>query len=340
MMKFLVVVMVVIGVVRADEVGAAATLTNHNEASHRALCDFLKVAVDKWEHVKTRGPTDPLKKALKDTIFGYGSGEEDVEVLKSKLPSDYDEVGSGLLSDRSLWCGQPRDEDRVQQRRWPGHSGPHDLVCLCTAGENGWPVNSTSDTGSTLCGHNKDALEAGEKWWSGTKNMKKKDAIQKTWEVTVNQCLSGYSQGTDLVSALQKFKDKIKKTIFDDETRYILGEGGTGWSPCNGNAQVCVTYYPNRTSTNTWWSDLEKAFVQDEKIEKQRAEEEKRKQQQEAAKKDKNKTEDIKSTTPTTNQTEQNKTATLHETMRKLNLTSGTPIIPPSSWLLRAVFLI
>ncbi|CCD15229.1 unnamed protein product, partial [Trypanosoma congolense IL3000] len=230
MMKILIVVMVIIGVVRADEVGAAVTLTNHNELSHRALCDFLKVAVDKWKDVKTRDPADPLKKALKDTIFGYGSGDDDVEALKSKLPRDYDEVGSGLLSERSLWCGQQLDEDRVQQRRWPGHSGPHDLVCLCTAGENGWPVNSTSDTGSTLCGHNKDALEAGEKWWSGTNNTQKKDAIQKTWDVTVNQCLSGYSQETDLAAALQKFKDKIKKTTFEHETRYILGEGGPGWA--------------------------------------------------------------------------------------------------------------
>ncbi|CCD17359.1 Variant surface glycoprotein [Trypanosoma congolense IL3000] len=335
-MFWMIFMVVVMGLVNGDKV-----VTDHNEHEHASLCDFLKVTVRKWEHIRERSPEDPLRKALKQTIFGYGSLEEELDTLKRTLPGDYNKVGESGSS-RTLWCGQRRQgEHQDSYPRWPGHSGPHDLVCLCTAGENGWPVNSTSDTGSTLCGHNKDALEAGEKWWSGTNNTQKKDAIQKTWDVTVNQCLSGYSQETDLAAALHKFKDKIKKTTFDDETRYILGEGGTGWSPCNGNGQVCVTYYPNSTDTHTWWSDLEKALVQDEKIQKQRAEAERRKNRDEEKNLDSPKAEASISGPTTTNQTEKNnQESNLTDKLRKLNLTSGTPIIPPSSWLLRAVFLI
>ncbi|CCD15731.1 Variant surface glycoprotein [Trypanosoma congolense IL3000] len=337
-----------VGAVAGAEDGGSVVPKDHNKDAHNALCNLMKAAVTKWgDGGKTLSP--PLKKALGRTLFGKDDGGT-VDTLKGKLPDDYEGVVKQTDS-RNFACGQPRNDQagygNLHQVRWSGHSAPHDMVCLCTAGSYGWPINGTGPS-TTLCGKDKGALKADNKkgWDSANQGEDEqgKEQINATWVEVVTQCLQG-GKGGDLKQALNTFTESLVHKSGDEvhKNRKQLGEGTpNNYTGCSGSPKlgVCVMYYPDDKHATPWWIELPNALKEDEQLQKQRQEEEKRKQQEEAAKKDTNKTEDIKSTTPTTNQTEQNKTATLHETIRKLNLTSGTPISRPTSWLLSALLLI
>ncbi|CCD14543.1 Variant surface glycoprotein [Trypanosoma congolense IL3000] len=315
---------------------------DHNKEAHHRLCRVLQEAVGKWG----KGGTDlsePLKEALKQTIFGYNSGETDVKRLGEELPNDYNDLERPLLSLRSLWCGQPRSEI---QRRWPGHSAPHDLVCLCTAGKTGWPINETSH-GATLCGKDSDSLgSSGNNGWDSSGKGKVKDQIEKTWEKVVKDCLQSVGQGNRLRETLDTFIAELNRTTsegYGDLSR--LGDGSFhSYHGCDGTPQlgVCALYYRDYKDTIPWWLQLENALEEDKKIQEKKKleEEEKQRKQQEKANKQKEpRAEPVKSTQPITQDTAKNESDTLSEKLRKLNLTSGTPICPPSSWLLSAVFL-
>ncbi|CCD13420.1 unnamed protein product [Trypanosoma congolense IL3000] len=350
MMNYWMVVMVFIGV-SAQESGADGK--DHNGEEHTKLCAVLKEAVGMWGEGR-QSLSESLKMALHRTIFGNESGG-DLAKLKEKVPADYDILASPD-AERGFLCGEPVDEHLHKQRGrpWSGHSAPHDLVCLCTLGKDGWPLNESNNGIDKLCGRLKDSLGGENEGWSGVHtewiessetlvhHAKGETQIKATWFNVTKPCLEGNRKGENLKEALKTFVDSLKPMPSTGKRNGAqLGEGNPNEDhACTGSRKygVCVMYYPNDKDTKTWWVDLQKALIEDEKIQKERDEEAKRKQE-EAAKKDTNKTEDLKSTNPTTNQTEQNKTATLHETMRKFNLTSGTHISMPSSWLLRAVFL-
>ncbi|CCD17298.1 Variant surface glycoprotein [Trypanosoma congolense IL3000] len=341
MIKFWIIVcFLVLGVCAQDSV------TNHNGAQHEALCDLLKIAAHKWEKAReTLSP--PLKKALARTLFGKEDGE--LGELKD-LPGDYSTAG-GL---RDLWCGQPRHEQRYydneHQVRWSGHSAPHDMVCLCTAGKDGWPINGTGKT-ERLCGKSSSDLKAeeGDKGWDSDTQEKEehgKTQIKATWENVTSDCLLGVVKGERLREALKDFTDKlVLKPIEGQESRKQLGEGNPGVShACTGSKTygVCVMYYPKLTP-KTWWVELENAIQEDEKIQEQkkREEEEKLREQEDAEKQDARKTETLKSTLTTTNQTDQqHRNDNFTEKLRKFNLTGSSSIILPPSWLLSFAILI
>ncbi|CCD12582.1 Variant surface glycoprotein [Trypanosoma congolense IL3000] len=342
-LKCLILVVMCLVVSNADE----NKKKDHNHDAHNALCDLMKAAVGKWGEGGA-GLSDPLKKALGKTLFGKESGWETVETLKT-VPKDYSTAG-GL---REYMCGQPSHEkaffDNPHQVRWSGHSSPHDMVCLCTAGSHGWPVNESSQK-DTLCGKYGSILKATKgKGWDSENEEKGAEhggeQIEATWKEIVKQCLDeDGKKGENLKEALNKFINALVEKPGDPAhpTRTQLGEGTpNNYTGCTGSSTrgVCVMYYPKDKHATPWWLVLDEALKEDEQIQKQRAEEEKRKQQQEAAKKDTNKTEDLKSTTPITNQTEQNKKENITDKLRRLNPTSGTPISRPSSWLLSVVFL-
>ncbi|CCD14707.1 Variant surface glycoprotein [Trypanosoma congolense IL3000] len=319
----------------AQESGEPTGKTDHNKEEHERLCGVLKAAVGKWG-TSGEGLSDPLKKALGRTIFGNEEGGVLGE-LKS-LPDDYTKGGAI----RGNFCGQPYSEPGFfsAPHRWSGHSAPHDRVCLCTAGDKRWPVNIT---GTTLCGKDKEVLGAsGDHGWSG--KIAGKEQIEKTWGSVVHNCLLGGGLGTNLKEVLGKFTNTLehRKNKWY-ENRYLLGDNGSDDYACDGtpNSGICVVYY-NTTDSKTWWSDLEKALVLDAEAEKQKkkAEEAERKTRDEAAKEDTLPPALTSSGQLTTNKTEQNKTATLQESIRRLNLTSGTPISQPSSWLLSVAILI
>ncbi|CCD11728.1 unnamed protein product [Trypanosoma congolense IL3000] len=147
-MMFWIVVMVVTGV-SAQESGA--NVKDHNREVHDRLCAVLKAAV--WKCVNGgEGLLEPLRNALRRTIFGNESGWNP-EDLKRSLPKDYDEVLTGGGS-RSAWCGG-RDS---------GHSAPHGLLCLCKTGNNGFPLNGGTGK-EKLCWQVKDALGGGAVGW-------------------------------------------------------------------------------------------------------------------------------------------------------------------------------
>ncbi|CCD13256.1 Variant surface glycoprotein [Trypanosoma congolense IL3000] len=345
MFKFLIVVVMCL-VVRAED----EKKKDHNQEAHKALCDFLKVAVNKWgDRGQTLSP--PLKKALGKTLFGGGEG--DIQVLKEKLPGDYKDVEKDSGT-RSAWCGQPHhdgDTNHQNLRRWSGHSAPHDMVCLCTVGENGWPVNNsgTSTDNDKLCGADRKALGADDgKGW-GYSVHEGNAHVTATWENVIVPCLNGEAGG-DLKQALNEFLGKLqhKPDVPANPSRYILGENNvtkSDYTACTGSPKygVCVAYF-NATTRNPkpWWTDLQKAIPEEEKFqeEKRREKEEKIKLQQQSEKKDSQKQENLTSAPPNTNQTEPNNKDNLADKLRRFNFTSGTPISMPSSWLLSAVLLI
>ncbi|CCD16426.1 Variant surface glycoprotein [Trypanosoma congolense IL3000] len=340
MMKYLLVLVIVMVVsVKAEEM-------DHNKDTHKALCRVLREVVGAYQ---SGSGSEALKKALKKTIFGNETGG-DLETLKG-LPSDYDDVLQDVDS-RSFACGQPRNHweeyKSVYQPRWSGHSAPHDLVCLCTVGHKGWPLNGTTPEKEKekLCGKSEAALGGNKEGWDSIEHDKGKDQIKATWENVTSECLQGVGKGETLKDALKGFTEKlVPQPIKGQESRKQLGEGKPDEIyACTGSKTygVCVMYYPIFTA-HTWWVDLQKAIQEDEKIQEQKKrdeEKEKRREQEDAENKNSAQEEALKSTSTTTNQTAAPNKDTLHEKLRKLNMTSGTPIIPPPSWLLRVALLI
>ncbi|CCD15852.1 Variant surface glycoprotein [Trypanosoma congolense IL3000] len=320
--------------------------TDHNHDAHNALCDLLSVSVKKWGEVKDRKHDDPLRKALKQTIFGNES-ERDMAAFRSKLPDAYNDKESNS-GDRSMWCGQPFEDSHeisnANQPRWSGHSATHDLVCLCTAGENGWPINGSD----TLCGKGKDDLGGGSEGW-GNKNRKAETQLKATWFNVTSECLqSDEKRGENLKDALDKFLRRLKHEPEEvNKNRYQLGEGTPGsYTACTGSFPygVCVMYYNGtivKKEHMPWWVDLQNALPEEEKFqEEKRRAEERRRQKEGEQRTDEPHTEALKSGHPTTEENEQHKTNNFTDKLRKLNLTSGTSISQPSSWLLRAILLI
>ncbi|CCD15299.1 Variant surface glycoprotein [Trypanosoma congolense IL3000] len=356
-MRMVKIWMAVLVFVRVGSTDGAGEKKEYNKEEHRALCDFLKIALGTWGD-QGSGLSEPLKAALKTTIFGFGSREESIEKLKS-FPADYLEAVKSPGS-RATWCGGPYhggEDNGHSLNRWSGHSAPHDLVCLCTAGNYGWPVNETSPD-NTLCGRSKEDLmgNKNEGWgslgavWDPNLNDlvihdKGEAQIQATWSNVVTECLKGET-GKDLKQALKTFIGKLNRTLEGkDRYMYRLGEGSyskINHDACTGSSTygVCVGYFPNRTNTKTWWKDLQNAFDVEEQQKRRAEEDATRRQQEHPAQKDEPQTAALTSARQTTNQTEQQRNDKLHEAIRKYNLTSGTPISQPTSWLLSATILI
>ncbi|CCD14182.1 Variant surface glycoprotein [Trypanosoma congolense IL3000] len=336
-----------------------ARKTDHNLEEYNALCNLLKIAVHEWKELKSRGNEGPLKKALGRTIFGDDSGG-DLEGVKSKaFPQVYNGLKESSLS-RLLWCGGPYDEDSRKnwkhQPRWPGHSVPHDLVCLCTTGGHGWPFNNPAgDTvKNSLCGKPKEALEASENqgWGTGIQSHKGEKQIKATWSSITEDCLKDAGQEGNLKDALEKFIAKLNCTGASNHgKRCKLGEGDFVTYPCNGNEKVCVMYH-NSTDTmehKPWWVDLKN--VLDTAEQQKKNEEEGRKQENEQKKQ---KAQNHEKSQPTqgprtavlttapqgSQEAEQDDTQNIPSPLATIEEESGTLITPTCTWFLGALFLI
>ncbi|CCD15235.1 Variant surface glycoprotein [Trypanosoma congolense IL3000] len=337
MMKFwTVVIVIVVGV------AASAVEKNHNGAQHKALCDLMKAAVGRWGE-GGKNLSESMSKALNRTIFG-NEGGGDITELRKQLPNFYDEVLKGNAARRTA-CG-------VQES---GQSAPYDMVCLCTKGHNGWPLNESGI--ETLCGKPKTALGGGdegwsdEDWsddeWSDKDRKKRQKELSATWSNVVSPCLEG-DIGKDLKKSLETFKEQlVNKSDKFVPDMYQLGKGEPeSYSACTGTRKtgVCVMYYngTQKIDQRPWWEDLEKAIPQEETFqeEKKKREEEERRKKEEAEQ-DIPQTAAQTSAPPTTNQTDQqHRNANFTTHFHRLNMTSGTLIIPPCPWLLSVPFLI
>ncbi|CCD16556.1 Variant surface glycoprotein [Trypanosoma congolense IL3000] len=318
---------------------------DHNRAQYNVLCDLLKVAVGRWGNAG-ESLSPPLREALERTLFGSAGGGT-VETLKKELPEDYKEA-EGKTSSRTAWCGKPREKDGhydIKQVRFPGHSATHDLVCLCTAGDHGWPINSGSEK---LCGKGPNELGVESKKQGWGIQGQGKDQIQATWTNVTSECLKGDGAGANLQKALEVFRNTLTLEPDSDKNgkRYLLGEGKFSDYPCSGNNQVCVMYY-NTTSNakhKPWWKDLEEAINIDEQMQKTRKEE-KRKQKEIPEKKEtKNQEKSQPTQEPRTaaltsapqgsQDAEQENPENISNPIATLEETSGTFIIPPCTWFL------
>ncbi|CCD16185.1 Variant surface glycoprotein [Trypanosoma congolense IL3000] len=324
---------------------------DHNKDAHKALCDVLKAAVNKWGD---GGATlaQPLKNALKLTLFGYGKSEENWDKLKGQVPEEYHKV------DRSLLCGQPYFEGiRQSQPRWTGYSALHDLVCLCTLGDKGWPLNESSTGKEKLCGQPQETFGGSNRnGWRGSGTGK--EQITATWTKATSECMEG--RGKNLKEALKDFMRILvhQPGVGDGNTnKDLLGEGDFNSYPCSGNKKVCVMYYRSADNTNTkypmpWWTELNAAIETNEaEKQKNKKEEEKRKieeaqnnqkaQNQQASQPQQTpRVATVKSTIHEKQEDEQDNPENISSPIATIDETSGTLIIPPSSWLLSALLFI
>ncbi|CCD17375.1 Variant surface glycoprotein [Trypanosoma congolense IL3000] len=237
--------------------GRTTTSHNHNGEHYGTLCDILAAAVQKWK--STNNPT--AKKALSQAIFGHPNGKGDPSKLD--LPSTHLKPGN-----RKNWCGECMYND---QESYPGKSIPHDLLCMCTVGENGYPFIQYSEVrqlcgkGAKELGCDKDAGNAErchsddnkhgwtESNWDGQANKH----LNATWHAIVKACLRGKPK-SDV--------DKARKTLQKlDVGEYSTPSWAWGHSGCaGGNSDVCVGYgswclehpkeYPQ------WWKTLYEAL--------------------------------------------------------------------------------
>ncbi|CCD15304.1 Variant surface glycoprotein [Trypanosoma congolense IL3000] len=348
-MKVVLLLMMVIGIC-----SSSGSEKNHNGAEHQALCDVLKVAVGKWE--KRNDLSETLRKALKHTIFG-SNGDEDLEGLRHALPKVYDDVLKQPGS-RSFACGIVHNDKgaygSINQVRWSGYSVPHDLVCLCTTGDGGWPLNDSS-VATTLCGKkNELGGDSEREGWSGQQTGEKQ--MESTWKAVINECLKEDETGKSLQKAMDVFTKTFKLNHNGDEhgNRYLLGEDGSGSYPCGGKKQVCVMYY-NETKTTQhkpWWVGLKNEINKEEYKKQQKKHEDEvkhkkeRQNQHHLQEKDKSpnnvapRTAALTSSNPEKQEAEQDNTKNISTPIATTEETSGTLLIQPCSWLLSALLLI
>ncbi|CCD16818.1 Variant surface glycoprotein [Trypanosoma congolense IL3000] len=337
-------------------IGVNGDMDDHNKDAHRRLCDVLRASVYKWEDVKKRDDDDPLRKALGRTLFG-NDGRMDLESIRT-----FSAVYRGD-EDRDLFCGQRHaGYNKEKQLRWPGYSGPHDLLCLCTPGENGWPLKSSNDdrAKNKLCGQEKGTSASENEGWSKNKENKKGEKQMKaTWDGVVQECLKDDGHKRNLQDALKVFTEKLEHKSGDvtNPDRYQLGEGTpNNWLACTGKPPygVCVLYY-NSTKQNEdmpWWKDLEDAIKIEQARQEQKKLEDKKQKQEETEKKKKGKNQKqsqlpqetranaLKSTKTATEEAEQDNTQNISTPIATTEETSGTLITTPCSWLLSALLLI
>ncbi|CCD15342.1 Variant surface glycoprotein [Trypanosoma congolense IL3000] len=320
---------------------------DHNRAQYNVLCDLVKVAVERWGNAGG-SLSPPLREALGRTLFGSRGGGT-VETLKKGLPEDYKEA-EGKTSSRTTWCGKPHEKDLyygIKQMRFPGHSATHDLVCLCTAGDHGWPKNSGSEK---LCGKgpNELGVENKEQGW-GIKGQGK-DQIQATWTSVTKECLEGDGKGVNLKDALETFVNTLGTLVKGNNSYQPLGEGNFNSDySCSGTKTqgVCVKYYPEEKLSIPWWKDLKQAIEAEEQEQKKDEEEEKRKQQgqhqhhTEGQEKLQNKnaphTAALRSTPQDSTEAEQTNQENISSPLATLEEASGTIIAQPCSWLFSAI---
>ncbi|CCD15156.1 Variant surface glycoprotein [Trypanosoma congolense IL3000] len=344
-------------------VASSAEEKNHNGAQHKALCDLLKIAVHKWNELKSRGSDGPLKKALVRTIFGDDSGEDLVALKREALPTIYVDVEKKKLS-RLIWCGDPFEEGgllEVGQSRWPGFSAPHDLLCLCTVGTGGYPFNNAGSA-TALCGKPKTTLRADEKKGWSSAGGEAGDQMKATWTNIVGECLQEGGKASDLKKALGDFLGQLeKRSLHDIPDRYQLGEGESDRYPCGGGGTVCVMYY-NGTSVKQkkhaipWWTELEEAINNQAEAEQAYTEQEQKKTEEKPKGEGQNqhhqqkheetqpqqahRTAALRSAPQHSQETEQKNTENISTPIATLEETSGTSIIPPCTWFLGAFLML
>ncbi|CCD14442.1 Variant surface glycoprotein [Trypanosoma congolense IL3000] len=233
---------------------------NHNGEDHHVLCGLLGVAVHKWK--TTNNPT--AKEALAQSIFGNTNGG-DLDGLSKGLPPEYHKPGN-----RQNWCGTCADSNR---KHYPGNSIPHDLLCLCTVGENGYPFIEHGSI-KQLCGQNARELgceqDAGNPkgchngnghGWSDSKyDDQARKHLNATWNAVVTTCLG---------KELKHDVEKTRKTLLE---KLKVGEYSSPvWARshhrCSGvNGDVCVSYgsqcdREDNNNSPQWWWHLEKALT-------------------------------------------------------------------------------
>ncbi|CCD16944.1 Variant surface glycoprotein [Trypanosoma congolense IL3000] len=212
---------------------------NYNDNEHKALCDVLGAAVTLWDRVKDQDT--PFRKALGRAIFGKEDGRN-LDDFKKMLPAEYRGDESGKSS-----CG----ECRFDPTHYPGRSIPHDLLCLCTAGENGAPFNSGGH--HSLCGVSGDDWGCmvtqiqtgyvgtqqpwncdGKKWstyWDS-------ERLQKAWVQVVASCLTRRNV-TDLRSALTALNRQKESSKIPNWNRHSTTCGGSSGDICVGSIGWC-----------------------------------------------------------------------------------------------------
>ncbi|CCD13150.1 Variant surface glycoprotein [Trypanosoma congolense IL3000] len=330
-------------------VAASADEKNHNGEEHKALCKVLRAAVGKWgdggKHL-----SGPLQKALAKTIFGEHSGGDTLDSLKRKLPDDYNGVVKELGS-RFFVCGKPfLDDMRKKQPRVSGHSAPHDLLCLCTPGDRGWPLNNGE--GKKLCGEDKSVWGGGKSGWASSRQGE--GQMKETWTQVVAKCLNDGGKGENLKYALEIFIGSLGERKPGEHPYKSLGKGDfSSKYACSGKEQtgICVKYYPEDQKAIPWWNQLQDALNKEEQKEQnEREEAEKRKheaqKQRQPQKQDHSqypqgpRTAALRSATPSTEENEQSNTENISDSIATIEDTSRTLIVPSCPWLLSALLLI
>ncbi|CCD13803.1 Variant surface glycoprotein [Trypanosoma congolense IL3000] len=349
MMQYWIVVMLFVGIGKAED-----SEKDHNGDAHQALCDVLKEAVGKWgdggKHL-----SEPLQKALGKTIFGKKSVGETVESLRGKLPDDYEKV-KDLLSQRYFWCGESKQEGEssgINPPRRSGHSAPHDMICLCTPGDGGWPLSGTEGSKKILCGRGSEEFDVKRDKEGWGISRQGKNQIIATWNVVVTECLKPNGEGTKLKDALEAFIKKLSTLVTGIHPYQSLGKGNfiSNYS-CSGTETqgVCVKYYPEEKLAIPWWKDLRQAIEADELEKKEKEESEKRKKeaqkQRQPQKQDQSqlphepRTAALRSIQQGSHEAEQANPENISTPLATLEDTSGTLIISPCPWLLSAALLI
>ncbi|CCD12001.1 Variant surface glycoprotein [Trypanosoma congolense IL3000] len=231
MVKYLMVMMVAVGVC------ASSDEKNHNGEEHLALCSVLSAAVTIFQSGRG-GPT--LQKALRRALFGKENGVGDISTLLAELPRTHHNPES-----RKSWCG----ECRYYGDPYPGWSIPHDLLCLCTVGENGHPFNSYGSV-SQLCGRSVTELGCdhgqrdechtgqGKGWSTSSTGESARRHVEATWESVVKTCLK---KGLNLT--VEEARKTLGEKLTVEEHRSAAWERSHYY--CGGDFSgggICVSY--------------------------------------------------------------------------------------------------
>ncbi|CCD11706.1 Variant surface glycoprotein [Trypanosoma congolense IL3000] len=344
-MMFLVIVGMMMMALSGGSLGTG-TSEHHNHEEHATLCGLLGAAATLYNSGRAG---EKLRKALGQVIFGKEDGGSLAD-LKRGFPEEYGKDGG-----RHNSCGECRHNNHDH---YPGKSIPHDLLCLCTMGENGAPFNSGGHY--SLCGvtgdrwgckaKERNTYYAGDgQHWDCTNQQNGQstwhhEKRKTAWQQVVQTCLKRKINLT-LKDALDTFKGKKTGGHIINWNRNPSSCGGT--SPdtiCVGSSGWCGKETDN--SYPQWLEVLEELTQEDFKLLERPTVKRRRRRQarnstiQEGPDAEDDAEEEEEEFTTSTEGT--STTASLDKSrnhlLSLLSKHDGTSLPPPHSWLLSAVF--
>ncbi|CCD13083.1 Variant surface glycoprotein [Trypanosoma congolense IL3000] len=244
--------------------------TVFNDVEYKTLCEVFKASADLWNasRISEKIPNSALNGALTQALLG-NIGNRHLSGIKESLPKYYTHH---TLRHRGERCGGCKNTDKLY---FPGSSITHDLMCLCTPGQDAEPFYGYywffyKENGFKLCGKGRAQMGVDlNHGWYVDKKKKGNNGLEKPWKTVVWGCFNSWKSNPGLEShnltekivrlnaTLQNFTSTLKKMGGHDK----LG-GFEEHNEADGSDErhIHVRYDNCKGPKKPWWKKLKETL--------------------------------------------------------------------------------